>query len=512
MFRTSGPVTAAGFHDRESELTNLVAAFDSLAQGVPAWVAIIGRRKLGKTSLLLEAARRVEGAVSVVVLDVLELAPLTVDVFRMLLLRVVDAFLSDELGASVEHAAHDPDELRRLLDRSPSFGRLPGRLRTEVRELCEKPTRAEGIRRLLQLPEALAVALDRRLVVAIDELQELASLASGRAGFDPFPVMRAVWQRHERVGYVISGSAPSMLEELVTSRRSPFFQHFRILKLEGFSRAEAVRLLVEQSPSGREIPSRLAERCVDFLGGNPFYLQLAGESLVADEPPYDDEALKQVLQSLVFSPAGRLGLFFQNEHRRIVGNATTLAATLDALAGGGRRLTEIARTIGSSAPSVARYCERLGDVVVRRDDGTYELADPVFASWLRWRGPGGAVVPMRILGDEAELAVAEHMAAMGFELVYQSRASKGAFDLLALRGSFQLGLQVKRGTLPVRFDRRAWNRMGADAERWAWSWAVANVSPAGRVLILDPARARVGRGVALHENATIENVLLWLER
>ena len=48
-----------------------------------------------------------------------------------------------------------------------------------------------------------------------------------------------------------------------------------------------------------------------------------------------------------------------------------------------------------------------------------------------------------------ERVVAEHLARSGFELVYQSRGSRGAFDLLATRGAQQLGVQVKRSPLPL---------------------------------------------------------------
>lgn len=53
------------------------------------------------------------------------------------------------------------------------------------------------------------------------------------------------------------------------------------------------------------------------------------------------------------------------------------------------------------------------------------LDDPPFAAWVRRRAPGGTVVPMSVAGDEAELAVARAMSAMGFDLVYQSRGSRG---------------------------------------------------------------------------------------
>jgi hypothetical protein len=118
----------------------------------------------------------------------------------------------------------------------------------------------------------------------------------------------------------------------------------------------------------------------------------------------------------------------------------------------------VATAISASSGSTVQYVEWLGDAVTRE--------------------PGGNVVPMRLLGDEAERSVAEELARMGFELIYQSRASRGAFDLLAIRGTHLLGIRVKRSALPLRFGAASWNRMAADAERLGWRSLVA-VRPPG---------------------------------
>jgi hypothetical protein len=170
----------------------------------------------------------------------------------------------------------------------------------------------------------------------------------------------------------------------------------------------------------------------------------------------------------------------------------------------------VARAIGASTASTARYLERVADAV-RREGEAYALADPLFAMWIRWRAPGGTVVPMRVIGDEAELAVAEALSALGFDLVYQSRGSRGAFDLLAIRGSQQLGVQVKREKLPLRFKKTEWARMQADAKRWGWRQIIAQVGPDLSVRLLDPSRARAGKEICLDEDATVENLLAWLD-
>jgi AAA+ ATPase superfamily predicted ATPase len=515
MFRTSTPVTDEAFRNRARELERLDALVQRLVDGQPQWLAIIGPRKVGKTSLLLELTRRAhDPSVAFVVLDSFETTPISYEVFRRYALRLLDAVLATELGASLEAASARPAEYRALLLQSERFAQLPPDLQAAVMEVPEQRADARLMEVALRLPERVAEDCGLKVFVAWDEFQEVAGLASGRHGADPIPVMRSIWQRHERVAYVISGSKPSMLKELASGERSPFFQHFSLMELGPFGTDDAVRLLTDAAPLDRPVPKPLARRAVDVLGGHPFYLQLLGEGLMEHPPPYDESALKQALQELLFSRTGRLSLYLQNVFSGLVGRSTYLAQALKALAEGPRRLTDVAKAIGSPSGSTVRYLERLKDAVQRRDDGLYALADPVFGLWLRWRRPGGSVVPMTLIGDDAERATASHLAGMGFDLVYQSRASRGAFDLLATRGARQLALQVKRTALPVRFSRSAWKRMEAEADRFGWRWVVAVVTPEpdGRVRVLDPGRARIGREARLGGEAAIDNLLRWLDR
>jgi hypothetical protein len=54
-----------------------------------------------------------------------------------------------------------------------------------------------------------------------------------------------------------------------------------------------------------------------------------------------------------------------------------------------------------------------------------------------------------------------------------SWASRGAFDLLATRGGAQLGIQVQRSPLPLRFTQEEWSRLEAEARRLHWHWVLA---------------------------------------
>ncbi len=513
MFRTNQPVTRGAFYDRDAELDRLSGLAEALREGAPQWLAILGARKIGKSSLLLETSRRAAHPdLRFVLIDATEGVPISAEFFRRYALRTLDAAWSEDLGASLEVLAAPPGGYLTAVTGIPAMSELDRGLRSLILELPRLTFDPAVIRHFLDLPESLSTILGCRFIVAIDEFQELGLLNGQRHRVEPFSVMRSVWQKHQRTAYVISGSGRSMLRALIASKTSPFFQHFDVLELGPLPEPEAIRLLTEASPVERRIPRAMAQEVVAVVGTHPFYVQLIGEAMTRREPPYNTEVLKGVLQDQLFSRSGRLSLYFQMEFDRLVGRSTYLAAVLNTLAGGPARLGDIARAIGSQPGHASGYIERLGDAVLKRPDGQYQLDDPTFALWLRWRQPGGSALPMTLIGDEAEREVATLLAKAGFELVYQARASRGAFDILATRGAHQLGIQVKRSPLPLRFQRREWNRMEADARRFGWRWLIASVGQEGSVTFLDPAKGRKGKEVRLTTEAKVENILSWLGR
>ncbi|MBW1688438.1 MAG: ATP-binding protein [Deltaproteobacteria bacterium] len=293
-----------------------------LEVGAPSWVAILGHRKVGKTSLLLELQRRMATSRLVfALLDTLEFSPLDADIVRRYAIRVADAVLSPELGVSLESRARLPGEYRAALSALPRFAGFAPVLRELLLDLPELQIGPEAARSCLDLPQWLADACDVRLVVAWDEFQALARIR-GRWGKALHPLLRSVWQRHERVGYIISGSERGMLRDIVSDANAPFFQHFAIMELDVLPEEDGLRLLTEAAPPDRPIPDEVARVAVDVLGSHPFYLQLFGEELTRHPAPYGEGALKQSLQALLFSRTGRLSLFFENEYRGVVGRST----------------------------------------------------------------------------------------------------------------------------------------------------------------------------------------------
>lgn len=510
MFRTSTPVSATDFFNREAELARLTACVARLEAGAPQWMAIIGRRKVGKTSLLLELARTVQrDRLRFIATDVLEYVPLDITIVRAYALRVLDECLPAPGGALSVLAQVDPTGYTIALSSHARFQQLGPDTQRLLLSLPTLQLDAAGVRACLDLPEQMAQSLDLHLVAAWDEFQALGQLA-GRPKVDLLPVMRSIWQRHRRVAYFISGSERTLLTELVTAEHSPFFQHFEMMELGDIPTAAAHALLASAAPEERAIPKAIRTRMIALLGGHPFYLQLLGDELTRRPTPYDEDALKEATQSLLFSKTGRLALYFEGWFRQLVGRSTGLVAVLRALADGPMRLTDIAQTVGAASGATVRLVDRLGDALEHRPDKRYALVDPVFGLWLRWRAPGGSAVPMTVLGDEAERAAAKTLARLGFDLVFQARASRGAFDLLATQGAYQLGVQVKKATLPIWFAEADWRRMEAEADRLGWQWIVMVEAGEGSVALAPEKAIATPKGMRLTEDARIENLAVWI--
>ena len=65
------------------------------------------------------------------------------------------------------------------------------------------------------------------------------------------------------MNYIISGSKISMMKELVSDERSPFFQHFKILEVNDFSESDGVHMVMSLSDNAdHQISGEFAHRLI----------------------------------------------------------------------------------------------------------------------------------------------------------------------------------------------------------------------------------------------------------
>lgn len=87
---------------------------------------------------------------------------------------------------------------------------------------------------------------------------------------------------------------------MLTTGRSPFFQHFKIMHISAFTETGAFTLLKKLSTlANNPLSDEQARRLIDLVGTNPFYLQVLGNELCLQDKLSED-TFKLVLQDMLF--------------------------------------------------------------------------------------------------------------------------------------------------------------------------------------------------------------------
>ena len=119
------------------------------------------------------------------------------------------------------------------------------------------------------LPGRIAAARNRRLAIALDEFQTIASFDGGTVEH----ALRAAVQEQRQVGYVFAGSEPSLMERMLGPRR-PFYKAGPVLRLEKIDEDAFARFLDTRfAKSGLSVEPGLGHAIIELAGNVPYDVQ-----------------------------------------------------------------------------------------------------------------------------------------------------------------------------------------------------------------------------------------------
>ena len=119
------------------------------------------------------------------------------------------------------------------------------------------------------LPGRIAAARNRRLAIALDEFQTIASFDGGSVE----QALRAAVQEQRQVGYVFAGSEPSLMERMLGPRR-PFYKAGPVLRLEKIDEDAFARFLDARfAKSGIVVEPGLGHAIIELAGNVPYDVQ-----------------------------------------------------------------------------------------------------------------------------------------------------------------------------------------------------------------------------------------------
>jgi len=236
------------------------------------------------------------------------------------------------------------------------------------------------LERLLALPAELAAEHGRRVALILDEFQEIETIDRALP-----KLMRTVFEQQPEVAHVYLGSRRHLMERLFNDENEPFWRSAKKLELgviapEYFAGFIAKRFHDSRKAVGDATVSELLDR----TGGHPYATQELCYFLW-EQTPFDGEAGPAELE---FAIAAVL----RSEHAHFQVRWDDASATqkliLEALAREpGRPMTSAYRA-AHSLPSVSSIQAALRalterELVARERGGSYRIAEPFLAEWIR---------------------------------------------------------------------------------------------------------------------------------
>ena len=253
-------VAASGdnFTDRESETARLLTNFRSGVNTV-----LISPRRWGKTSLVRKVCRLAQtDELKIVYLDIFSCRS-DADFY--------DAFASAVLKQTSTKVEEWMENIRQFLSRiSPkiSLGADPAADFSLSLELTPK---REDIDEILQLPEKIAEKKGCRIVVCIDEFQQIGEFKDSKT-FQKR--LRSVWQLQKHVSYCLFGSKKHLMNELFECKSLPFYKFGDAIYLQKIATADWVGYIRSRfEATGKSIPAELAEEICRRVDNHSSYVQ-----------------------------------------------------------------------------------------------------------------------------------------------------------------------------------------------------------------------------------------------
>ena len=273
------------FTDRIEETKRIKLDFENSIN-----VILISPRRMGKTSLIKKVISEMDSPeIKVVYMDIYDCRS-EYDFYN----RFAETMMKST-GNQLEQVM---ENIKRFLVRvSPklSFSPEPNSEFSVSLGITPKDYSPEEI---LDLPERIAKEQGIKIVVCIDEFQQIGEFA------DSLIVqkrLRGVWQHHQHVSYCFFGSKKHLMENIFQSRRMPFYQFGEMLHLKCIPTEYLVPFICSRFEKyGKKISEEYAARiCHTVKNYSSYVQQLAWNVMAETEIEVNEESFTEGFNALL---------------------------------------------------------------------------------------------------------------------------------------------------------------------------------------------------------------------
>jgi len=354
--------------------------------GIRMGYALVGPRRIGKTSILKEVIRRLHDKKNIVPVyfSIWDLVENTLPEFcTKVTFSIIESFkpyLSLKLkikkllkvpALKFFDVLHSLDIKMSLFDEIEIALKMGRKGEIDADALIEK---------LFLFGEKMAGESGVRLILMFDEFPSIMDIKNKtRLGEGIVRKIRTIYEDLENTIFCISGSIRRTMEIAAFSPSSAFYRQFIVKNIEPFD-IESTREIVEKN-LGTTITENAASKFYEFTGGIPFYLQFLGRELVRSAPGrVEMRVVKEIFEEFIFQEGDILFSeqikSFSDKEKMILSRMACYDFKTPA---------EIQKSIYQSSNVISRYIEYflLKGILERERKGTYRFIDPVFKEWLK---------------------------------------------------------------------------------------------------------------------------------
>ncbi len=235
---------------------------------------------------------------------------------------------------------------------------------------------------ILNLPEEIAKKKKIKIVVCIDEFQNLDRFK------DPLLFqqrLRASWQHHQNVVYILYGSKRSMLSSIFESQSMPFYRFGEVMYLQKIDTSHWLKFIQSSfKKTNKKIHKKYALRLIDEMENHSYYVQQLAYTIWNNT---QDEVDESILTDSINDIIGRNAMMFESIFENLNTNQIKVIHMLvDNINAKHTSAAMINKYELVSSANVIQALKSLENKeVIDRFEGYNQFIDPVFKMWLKIR-------------------------------------------------------------------------------------------------------------------------------
>ena len=245
------------FTDRENDTKRLLTNFKNGVNTI-----LISPRRWGKTSLVLKASNLAESKeLKVVNMDIFSCRS-EEDFYQLFAVEMIK-----QTSNKWEEWVQNAKRFLAALVPKISFGADPMNDFSISFDLSNKRLNED----VLNLPQKIASEKNIKIVVCIDEFQQIAEFNHSETFQKK---LRSVWQLQRQVSYCLYGSKKHLMSELFSKQSLPFYRFGDIILLQKIATSDWISYIQSRfSYTNKFISADLAERICQTVDNHSSYVQ-----------------------------------------------------------------------------------------------------------------------------------------------------------------------------------------------------------------------------------------------